>query len=178
MTAIESLVLTSGGNQVEEGCFVFQPLEEIWIAPSRCSPYLDATLADLGLRLDATAGVAPAPAQLPARVGRTVRRRRRRRRLATLVGEHRRDRVSRVSLDEEPVQGGGRSLRDGGGLMRRIGLVRVAAVDHAALRDVDAGGAAHPSAALPPRRPRPDRTSRRDHTKPPAQLSSSAERRA
>ncbi len=44
--------------------------------------------------------------------------------------------------------GGRRALRDGGGLVRRVGLIGVAAVDHPALRDVDAGSAAHRSPRL------------------------------
>lgn len=57
--------------------------------------------------------------------------------------------VGGVGLDEEAVKGGRGALRHAGGLAGRVGLLRVPAVDHAALRDVDAGGAAHPSAGLP-----------------------------
>lgn len=103
-------------------------------------PYLDAGVA--GLRLGLDADVRPAVVlAVPARVVARV---------AALVGDDGRDALGRVGLDEEPVQRGRGALRDGGGLVRRVGFVRVPAVDHAALRDVDAGSAAHASAQLPP----------------------------
>lgn len=68
--------------------------------------------------------------------------------MPALVGDHRGDSLRRIGLDEEAVQGGRRALRDGGGLVRRVGLIGVAAVDHPALRDVDAGSAAHRSPRL------------------------------
>lgn len=98
--------------------------------------YLNAGFAGLGLGLyaDVTTAVLFA---LPVRAGPRV---------PALVRDYGGNRVRRVGLDEEAVQGGRRALRDGGGLVRRIGLVRVAAVDHPTLRDVDAGSAAHRSA--------------------------------
>jgi len=69
-------------------------------------------------------------------------------RVPGLVRDHGGDGIRRVGLDEEAVQGGRSTLRDGGRLVRRVGLVRVAAVDHPALRDVDAGSAAHRSPLL------------------------------
>lgn len=104
--------------------------------------YLDAGVAGLGLGLYADVAAAVLPA-LPLRAGPRV---------PALVRDHGGDRVRRVGLDEEAVQGGRRALRDGGGLVRRVGLVRVAAVDHSALRDVDAGSAAHRSALCPEER--------------------------
>lgn len=106
-------------------------------------PYLDAGVAGLGLRLDAAAARRPGPgrgAGVPALLAAGVAGGWR---LPALVGEDGGDGVGSVCLDEEAVQGG-RALRDGGGLVGGIGLVRVAAVNQAALRDMDAGGAAHP----------------------------------
>lgn len=78
------------------------------------------------------------PAVLPSLPVRVVAR------VAALVGDDRGDGLGRVRLDEKPVQRGGRrALGDGGGLVGGVGLVRVPAVDHPALRDVDAGSAAH-----------------------------------
>lgn len=96
--------------------------------------HLEAGAAGLGLRLDAAAARRPGLPAAGAGAGR---------RLPALVGEDGGDGVGRVALDEEAVQCGG-TLRDGGGLVGGIGLVRVPAVNHAALRDVDAGRAAHP----------------------------------
>lgn len=102
-------------------------------------PYLDAGVA--GLRLGLDADVRPAVLlTVPARVVARV---------AALVGDDGGDALGRVGLDEEPVQRGSGALRDGGGLVGRVGFVRVPAVDHAALRYVDAGSAAHASAQLP-----------------------------
>lgn len=102
-------------------------------------PYLDAGVT--GLRLGLDADVRPAVLlTVPARVVARV---------AALVGDDGGDALGRVGLDEEPVQRGRGALRDGGGLVGRVGFVRVPAVDHAALRDVDAGSAAHASAQLP-----------------------------
>lgn len=102
--------------------------------------YLDAGVAGLRLGLDADVR----PAVLLAVPARVVAR------VAALVGDDGGDAFGRVGLDEEPVQRGRGALRNGGGLVRRVGFVRVPAVDHAALRDVDAGSAAHASAQLPP----------------------------
>lgn len=99
--------------------------------------YLDAGVAGLGLGLYAVLSA------LSVRAGPSV---------SALIRDDGGDRVRRVRLDEEAVQGGRRALRDGGGLMRRVGLVRVSAVDHSALRDVDAGSAAHRSAQHPEER--------------------------
>lgn len=63
--------------------------------------------------------------------------------MPALVGDDGGDGLGRIALDEEPVQRGRGALGDGGGLMRGVGFVRVPAVDHPALRDVDAGSAAH-----------------------------------
>lgn len=65
--------------------------------------------------------------------------------LPGLVSDYRGDGVGRVRLDEQPMEGGRGALGYSGGLVRRVGLVRVSAVDHAALGDVDAGSAAHAS---------------------------------
>lgn len=102
------------------------------------SSYLDAGAAglSLGLRAHVSAAVL---STLPLGVRPCV---------PALVGDHGGDGLRRVGLDEEAVQGGRRALRDGGGLVRRVGLIRVAAVDHPALRDVDAGSAAHRSPRL------------------------------
>lgn len=102
------------------------------------SSYLDAGSAGLSLGLCAHVSAAVL-FPLPVRAGPCV---------PALVRDHGGDGVRRVGLDEEAVQGGRRALRDGGGLVRRVGLVRVAAVDHPALRDVDAGSAAHRSPRL------------------------------
>lgn len=100
------------------------------------APYLDAGVAGLRLGLDADVR----PACLLAVAARVVAR------VPVLVGDDGRDGLGRVALDEEPVQRGRGALRDGGGLVRGVGLVRVPAVDHAALGDVDTGSAAHASA--------------------------------
>lgn len=100
------------------------------------SLYLDAGVAGLRLGLDADVSPAVVPA-VPARVVARV---------PALVGDDGRDALGRVGLDEEPVQRGRGSLGDGGGLVGGVGLVRVSAVDHPALRDVDAGSAAHAGA--------------------------------
>lgn len=107
--------------------------------------YLDAGVA--GLRLGLDADVSPAVLlPIPARVVSGV---------SVLVGDDGRDGLRRVGLDEEPVQRGRGALRDGGGLVRGVGLVRVSAVDHPALRDVDTGSAAH-SSAVPEPEPEPE----------------------
>lgn len=98
-------------------------------------PYLDAGVAGLRLGLDADVR----PAVLLAVAVRVVAR------VAVLVRDDGGDGLGRIGLDEEPVQRGRGALRDGGGLVRRVGFVRVPAVDHPALRDVDAGSAAHAS---------------------------------
>ena len=97
----------------------------------------------LGLDADVSAAVLLA---LPARVVARV---------AALVGDDGGDGLGRVGLDEEPVQRGRGALGDGGGLVRRVGFVRVSAVDHPALRDVDTGSAAHASASDAPPEPDP-----------------------
>jgi len=104
-----------------------------------------------GLRLGLDADVRPPnaaalPAVAAARGGVVAR-------VSALEGERGGDGLRRVGLDEESVQRGRGALGDGGGLVGGVGLVRVPAVDHAALRDVDAGSAAHASAT----RPRPPR---------------------
>lgn len=70
-------------------------------------------------------------------------------RVAVLVGDDGGDGLRRIRLDEEPVQRGRGALGDSGGLVGGVGFVRVPAVDHPALRDVDAGSAAHASAKAP-----------------------------
>lgn len=99
--------------------------------------YLHAGVAGLRLGLDADVSSAVVLA-IPARVVARV---------PALVGDDGGDGLGRVGLDEEPVQRGRGALGDGGGLVGGVGFVRVSAVDHAALRDVDAGSAAHTSAA-------------------------------
>lgn len=99
--------------------------------------YLDAGVTRLRLGLDAdvsTAVVLPVPVRVVARV-------------AALVGDDGGDGLGRIGLDEEPVERGRGALGDGGGLVGGVGFVRVSAVDHPALRDVDTGSAAHTSAA-------------------------------
>lgn len=59
------------------------------------------------------------------------------------------DGVGGVGLRGEAGQGRFGALRHAGSMVGRVGLVRVPTVDHAALRNVDAGGAAHPLAGLP-----------------------------
>lgn len=111
--------------------------------------YLDAGVAGLRLGLDADVrppNAAALPAVAAARGGVVAR-------VSALEGERGGDGLRRVGLDEESVQRGRGALGDGGGLVGGVGLVRVPAVDHAALRDVDAGSAAHASAT----RPRPPR---------------------
>lgn len=129
--------------------------------PTSRAGYLDTGVAGLGLGLRAAAAVAP-PAPAGGRGGGCGAR------AATAAAAAaaqlgagpadaggrrgsgraaRGNNVGGVGLDEEAVQGGGGALRHAGGLAGRVGLVRVPAVDHAALRDVDAGGTAHPSAA-------------------------------
>lgn len=122
--------------------------------------YLDAGVAGLGLGLGAAAAVAPpapaggpgggcracaaAAAQLspgPANAGGAA-------------GSGR-DGVGGVGLNEKAVQGGRGALRQAGGLAGWVRLIRVPAVDYPALRDVDAGGAAHPSAGIPRAPPAP-----------------------
>lgn len=139
--------------------------------------YLHAGVAGLSLGLGAAAAVAP-PAPAGGRGGGCGTRAATAAQLgagpadAGCAGGSRRaargDGVGGVGLDEEAGQGCRRALRHAGGLAGRAGLVRVPAVDHAALRDMDAGGAAHPSAGLPraPARAR----GRRDpaHPLPPA----------
>lgn len=126
--------------------------------------YLDTGVAGLGLGLRAAAAVAPpapaggrgrgcracaaAAAQLssaPADAGGA----------AGIGRAARGDGVGGVGLNEEAVQGGRGALRHSGGLAGRVGLIRVPAIDHAALRDVNAGGAAHPSAGIPRTSPAP-----------------------
>ena len=104
--------------------------------------YLDAGAA--GLRLGLDADVSAAAALVPAIPVRVVPR------VPTLVGNDGGDAVRRVGLDEQPVQRGRGALGDRGGLMRRVGLVRVSTVDDPALRDVDARGAPHTFRQPPP----------------------------
>lgn len=95
--------------------------------------YLDASVAGLRLGLDPDLSPVVVP-PIPARVVPRV---------SALVGDDGRDGLGRIGLDEESVERGRGALGDRGGLMGGVGLVRVSAVDHPALRDVDAGSAAH-----------------------------------
>lgn len=103
------------------------------------TPYLNAGVAGLSLGLD----VDVPPAVLLTVPVRVVAR------VAALVGDDGRDGLGRIRLDEESVQRGRGALGDGGGLVGGVGFVRVPTVDHPALRDVDAGCAAHASAKAP-----------------------------
>lgn len=122
--------------------------------------YLDAGVAGLRLGLDAVV--------LPAVSVRVVAR------VPVLVGDDGGDGLGRVALDEEPVQRGRGALGDGGGLVGRVGFVRVSAVDHPALRDVDAGSAAHTSATRL-RRQMPDNKARRSGTTFPSSTAACAQ---
>lgn len=98
--------------------------------------YLDAGVARLRLGLDADVSAAVLLA-IPVRVVARV---------PALVRDDGGDGLGRIGLDEEPVERGRGALGDGGGLVGGVGLVRVSAVDHPALRDMDTGSAAHASA--------------------------------
>lgn len=128
------------------------------LVPVSCI-YLDVGVVGLGLGLRAAAAVAPpAPAGGPRggrRVGAAAAAQ-----LCTAgptdpsgAGGSGREApgygVGGVGLDEEAGLGGWGALRHAGDMAGRVGLVRVPTVDYAALRNVDAGGAAHPLAGLP-----------------------------
>lgn len=108
--------------------------------------YLDAGVG--GLRLGLNADVRPAVV-LPLPTIRVVAR------VSVLVGDNGRYGLSRISLDEEPVQSGRGALGDGSGLVGGVRFIRVSAVNHPALRDVDTGGAAHASLEREPEPTRP-----------------------
>lgn len=132
-----------------------------WPPPAVPAPgvYLEVGVVGLGLGLRAAAAVAP-PAPAGGRRGGC---RARAAAAAAQLGASPAapggagkpglaapgDGVGGVGLHREAGQGRCGARRQAGAMVGRVGLVRVPTVDHAALRNVDAGGAAHPLAGLP-----------------------------
>lgn len=116
-----------------------------WPPPAVPAPgvYLEVGVVGLGLGLRAAAAVAP-PAPAGGRRGGC---RARAAAAAAQLGAS--PAAPGVGLHREAGQGRCGARRQAGAMVGRVGLVRVPTVDHAALRNVDAGGAAHPLAGLP-----------------------------